>query len=100
MEHALAQIKAAAEEVGVRYDRSAADAARREGRRQELLPAPMEALPATTWVPEPLVPPTNWDATPPAEAFAEARAAALPPPPLELRRTDFVRLAVDAAPRT
>ena len=109
MEHALAQIKAAAEEVGVRYDRSAADAARREGRsldeaaearKQELLHAPMEALPATTWVPEPLVPPTNWDATPPAEAFAEARAAAaLPPPPLELRRTDFVRLAVDAAPR-
>ena len=50
-----------------------------------------------TWVPEPLC---SSRLTPPGKAIQEAKdAAALPPPALELRRTDFARMSVAAEPR-
>merc|ERR1719199_2315427 len=50
-----------------------------------------------TWVPEPLC---SSRLTPPGKAIQEAKAAAvLSTPPVELRRTDFVRMAHAAEPR-
>jgi len=56
LRHALTQIKAAAQEVGVLYDRgtSAATDAAATRRHHELLTASMDAEPQTDWYPEPL----------------------------------------------
>ena len=71
-------------------------------RAKELKTASMTAAPdpdrgTITWVPEPLC---SSRLTPPGQAIQEAKdAAALPPPALELRRTDFARMSVAAEPR-
>jgi len=97
--------------VGILYERSAAQRAMRLGlpldvqateRAKELKTASMTAAPdpdrgTITWVPEPLC---SSRLTPPGQAIQEAKdAAALPPPALELRRTDFARMSVAAEPR-
>ena len=98
--------------MGILYERSAAQRAVRLGlpldvqakeRTKELRVASMTCTSSDlvgasiTWVPEPLC---SSRLPPPGKAIQEAKdAAALPPPALELRRTDFARMSVAAEPR-
>merc|ERR1740117_2557836 len=109
---ALELIESAGKEVGILYERSAAQRAVRLGlpldvqakeRTKELRVASMTCTSSDlvgasiTWVPEPLC---SSRLPPPGKAIQEAKdAAALPPPALELRRTDFARMSVAAEPR-
>ena len=109
---ALELIESAGKEVGILYERSAAQRAVRLGlpldvqakeRTKELRVASMTCTSSDlvgasiTWVPEPLC---SSRLPPPGKAIQEGKdAAALPPPALELRRTDFARMSVAAEPR-
>ena len=112
LDFALKMVEEAAIEVGVLYDRRPAHKAIASGaeldveaktRQKELRGASMEAAPATPWAPEPLSGGTRGHALgAPDAALAQMAAAAgttAATPSAELRRTDFVRMSVDPAPR-
>jgi len=107
LDAALGLVEAAAAETGVLYDRSIAKSAELSGenldaaasqRKIELHTAPLEAPgPVTSWVPEPLIAPALQGETSHEEAFAQAvsdakKAVAAD---VDLRRTDFLQMAID-----
>ena len=107
MHEALAKIEAAAQEVGVRYDRnseqstSADPDAEARARMTALQSASMHGVVETTWVPEPLCKAAAPGSEDPEASYEAAIVTALhgKPVAVDLRTTDFLRMTVDDAPR-